>query len=377
MAEGDYGGLLTICGSKTAAGDLFAAWSDQSSSSFIFDGTRYTDVRALVLSNVGIASAARIFSRLGALTSLNLSFNNLIELDGIAQLSQLVTLDVSHNKLSELTEVGMISTIQTLRFQNNSISIIEDVRKLSNLKELWMSSNDISWESLISLQGLDSLKVVVMYNNPLESKPKVAEFLRALCPSIDSIDGSADYGRSGVGSSFLASADGRVMLVQARAQMSSSQRKEKQSLQALLRADSTHKLLKSSTSLKNLLLAESTANGVEDTANRPVSMGEFAARSRVFKAKRKANASGLLDNRIGGPAELVGTYKDTEPSPVQDTTADEEALESRAEGSSAAPSVSKLIRFGKQANSPVALCLYEDGTGYVRCDSASVRRCRS
>ena len=153
-----------------------------------------------------------------------------------------------------------MTELETLRCDHNyHIEKLEPIYYLTKLKHLSLSHNRINWEESVFLMPLHGLESLNLLENPLlTEKPKFWEFLGSIKPLVkflngvrkDPIDsfsststacfsssivvggGGGSYGGTGggqttmnissSGSDFLRTADGRIMLTQARAYFTAS-----------------------------------------------------------------------------------------------------------------------------------------------------------
>jgi Leucine-rich repeat (LRR) protein len=138
------------------------------------------------------------------LRKLNISFNNILTLDGIDQLpqlrilyayscnldnimclqttSKLEQLFLQDNKISHLVpSFSVLLKLQHLRLDNNKITMIENLQNCSNLKVLDLSRNNIS--NIEPLNGLQNLSELLLNNNNIKS----VGTLRGL-PSLKELD---------------------------------------------------------------------------------------------------------------------------------------------------------------------------------------------
>ena len=362
---------LCICGNKVEAENLCSV-IDKVGDSFIFSGSVYEPVHieALVLSNIGASTVER-FAVFKSLVILNISFNNLSNLHGLNELNKLIQLDISHNKLADISEVSDLTSLEIFRCHNNSISSIEPLKQFNKLSELWISCNLVQWENLIYLQGLSNLKLFVSYGNPLDVKPKVNDFIRGLCPLLKFINGEKLV-RINL-NTFLTSADGRVMLAQSKAQLSVFQRKELLAIQKIRHTDSPALLneLVSSSSARNLLgISQEIENTLDDT-NRPVTSVDKPNKSnKLFKPTDKKYISAsrkLLDSTETVNISGVNNNPDESSQKLNLNVVNNDIdIDQGTNKSSIKPEISRIVRFGDGVNGPVALCLYKDGSGYVR-----------
>jgi len=100
---------------------------------------------------------------------LIVSHNNLKSIgENIAKLLNLKVLDVSYNQILNCNGVQQLTKLQTLNLSNNSIDSLEHCNKLVNLKECYLQHNNISiWNSLHPLAELPSIELIVIDENPV------------------------------------------------------------------------------------------------------------------------------------------------------------------------------------------------------------------
>ena len=173
----------------------------------------------------------------------------------ISDLTSLEYLDVSHNKITSLTPLSGMKSLKVLRCNNNSLTDMEVISKLSSIEELWLNNNHlrmnmhiellllifshifvfirlclypssyllallVDWSQTIYFQPLLNLRCIIILDNPACTKPKIYQFISALCGrQLQSINGREVQNKN-----FLKTVDGRVMLTQARATLTSDQR---------------------------------------------------------------------------------------------------------------------------------------------------------
>ena len=387
---------IVITGNKLEAASLVSAiCNDEDPSSFEWDGevVPLRSVTALLVSSCGCSSPRTLdaFLALRSLTALTLSFNGISTLQSMVCLEELQHLDVSHNKISDLEGLRDLKQLRTLRCNSNQISSIEPLRNVTTITELWISNNNIGWESLINLQPNKELKRIVIHNNPMETKAKVEDFLKAICVSLETINGATNSGDSR--GNFLATADGRVMMTQARSQLTPLQRedivvdsttmKRKSSSKALLRSGTLKSLVRSrgDEDMSNLR-ATASAGGNTGSNNTEVmspSKSEPAITSRVFKAQRNKKITGVGQQYdIGHGIEVSAAGSGQLPSLVSssdnrldnaaehNSPTNSKVLTAKAPVSAAHRDASVTLHFGKDRTSPVAVCLYSNGSGYTR-----------
>uniref|UniRef100_A0A0R3RPA1 LRRCT domain-containing protein n=1 Tax=Elaeophora elaphi TaxID=1147741 RepID=A0A0R3RPA1_9BILA len=166
------------------------------------------NLQRLDLSNNRLHTIAQhLFDDVATLHSLDLSHNNLsaVGADTFASLTFLERLDLSSNSLADLSFNGLNS----LQFLNISYNLIQRIvasnyRSLSLLRELDLSSNQVMELATSSFDGLNSLEVLRMTNEPYLHSIKLNAFsglisLRELnlssCHVLEKIDENAfEYG---------------------------------------------------------------------------------------------------------------------------------------------------------------------------------------
>ena len=85
---------------------------------------------------------------------------------------------------------------------------------------MYLLARSEEWNQTIYLQPLLNLRSLIFLDNPACVKPKIALFISGLCGrQLQSINGREVQNRE-----FLKTADGRVMLTQARATLTNDQR---------------------------------------------------------------------------------------------------------------------------------------------------------
>jgi len=294
-----------------------------------------------------------------SLKYLSVSFNRIHSIAPISTLRELQVIDVSHNRINDISPLRDIPNLTVLRLHYNSIESLEAIRSSSALIELWVAKNRLQLVDFLHLLQLTNLQHIVTEGNPFEAKPKYIEFLLALCPSILTVNGAPAISLLPVSNQkhwynpteFLRTTDGRVMLTQARAQLTESQREFLNSLkstplQGVSVAASVD--LEGATHCRGTLYrrdrnsilqtdsASSSGNSGDDSVLRAVSEGGKPI--KYFKAKKK----------------------NTPKMFIQQNT------ELRNTDSSLPRGDASIVRFGEGSMAPVAVCVEEDGTGYAR-----------
>ncbi|CAG9537450.1 unnamed protein product [Cercopithifilaria johnstoni] len=138
------------------------------------------NLQRLDLSNNRLHTIAQhLFDDVPTLHSLDLSHNNLssIEADTFASLTSLKRLDLSSNSLVEQSFNGL-NSLQYLNISYNLVQriITSNYRSLSLLRELDLSSNQMMELPASSFDGLNSLEILRMTNEPYLHSIKLNAF---------------------------------------------------------------------------------------------------------------------------------------------------------------------------------------------------------
>jgi hypothetical protein len=314
------------------------------------------DLKRVSLANARLAEIPRILDKAYAhLTHLCLPFNKIEVIPDISMMKTLEFLDLSHNKVSHIE--ALPTTVQILRCNNNELDKLTFLKGLLALNELWVSSNKLQWTEFVALIGLSTLMTLVKYGNPADEKLKLVEFLASICPTIRSVDGNVLISPN---DQFLASTDGRQMINQVRSCLDPEQRKILQALREGGTAGSKNPTQRLETSK------------MKSTIPVPVEASDFGsddliAPSSVSKPKVESSGHGQKP-KINKKTALVDDA--------------DVGLDSRqASGTSSAglqvvapAEVAVLLRFGKNEDSPAAICIYADAekSGFIRWKSGAV-----
>jgi hypothetical protein len=89
----------------------------------------------------------------GVLKIQKRKLTNLLDLKGVNKLADLNELNLSHNEIDEIENLGILRGLETLLLANNRIKEIKGLGLLSNLKEL-----NLSGKRIIKIEGLDNLE---------------------------------------------------------------------------------------------------------------------------------------------------------------------------------------------------------------------------
>lgn len=192
-----------------------------------------TNIRRVTMVNIRLRTVESTNFPFLNLTYLNLSFNRISEIHGIAHLIRLQSLDVSHNRIFDLSPLSKMSVLEVLRIENNAIECIGSISRCHKIRELLFGNNSIPWEDVAFLEGMTELEIINLSSNPLEKKPKIFEFLHAFKPTVrlingtntdillntmrDSSDVKGDLSATALNTDFMRSPDGKVMMARIRA----------------------------------------------------------------------------------------------------------------------------------------------------------------
>ncbi len=121
----------------------------------------------LNLSGYILSAVPAEISTLDWLTKLDLSKNNITQLDHLQNLKALVSLDLNHNKLSDLNNLPVDSPLEELDVSSNKLKSLEPITVFSKLKFLHAKYNEI--EKIDSLKKMTSLKLIVLDHNQIKS----------------------------------------------------------------------------------------------------------------------------------------------------------------------------------------------------------------
>lgn len=164
-------------------------------------GPQVADVKILNLHGNRLASLATSLT-LPHLTSLNVSSNELVEVDGAtcAQLTALVNLNAASNMLCRIANLGALAALETLVLPHNQLRDLKWLTAaLSNLKTLDLRDNLIEDPTLLGPLGLlPNLTTVALQDdngdnsNPACRHDEYNAMIWGLCARADQIDGRAE-----------------------------------------------------------------------------------------------------------------------------------------------------------------------------------------
>ena len=314
------------------------------------------NILKLVISDVKLTTFEEICPFFPNLCYLNLSFNNICNISWLTLLPHLKILDLSHNKINNIGEISDMLCLSVLRLHNNNISSLSSFTNLPLLTELWLSNNCIEWTELIFLKRIDSIQQLIIFGNPCDQKAKVREFIIALCPNIQNLNGQSTVGGLGA-NSFLKTSDGRAMMTQARAAIPQT-RNGRSSLPKIPDdTSSSHAIAVRNTtesaSVRTPDLESTTVNEELQEFRSTPDISSPSPTVQIFRAKK--------GDVTAAPGSVDATQKRLPKKYIKAPEVSTVATPVSADRSSAT-----VIRFGSSSSSPVALCLYADRTGYVR-----------
>ena len=104
----------------------------------------------------------------GCLLELNLAFNLLSSLEGLAEACpDLERLSAAHNRLRSLpASLGTLGALRRLDLSSNRLTDVSALGGLAALEELWLPSNRLALPALPALRSILSLRHLVLMNNP-------------------------------------------------------------------------------------------------------------------------------------------------------------------------------------------------------------------
>lgn len=356
-----------------------------------YDRINVNTIQHLTISNVQLDNIEFLVPFV-SLKYLCISFNKVVDITPVCSMRELRVFDASHNKISDISPLVECPELTVVRVQKNSIKSLEPLHLALDLRELWVNCNLLQLVELMHLIMLTKLQHVVVDHNPLESKAKHIEFMVALCPSILSVNGAPVMSLLPVAtatkqwynpSEFLRTTDGRVMLTQARSQLTESQREfltaQKSPIFSGTVIDGSveHPTLRRGMSqdcsvLDNRRIPNNgTMMGDNSSVIRAASEGGRPI--KYFKAKKNTPKMFIRhEHQIGG----LGGDDDHEQEPTPSDHQDMAFRNDKVGGIQSAPRPTQMsypkrdeatvLRFGEGTGAPVALCLEQDGTGFSR-----------
>ena len=155
------------------------------------------NISQLDLSHNKIASTWGLESNT-ALSSLDLSFNLLTQVQGWMFLSNLQILNLSHNSLCSVQGLHQCYKLTTLMLQHNHLRSTSGLETLRDLQYLNLSANSISDRTMLRRLSLNSkLEVLYLENNEISG---YRQLCYSMILSLVMLDGQPTPGRARRGS---------------------------------------------------------------------------------------------------------------------------------------------------------------------------------
>ena len=130
--------------------------------------THGNELKKIKLSNNGLQCIRNIEHLSPALEKLDLSCNDLSDIQPLSLLTSLVELDLSENRIEDLSPLASLTNLRVLRLDGNRIAkctSLEPLRNISSLRQLSLQGNGICVESSSSSGGSsDSAAAVYPFN---------------------------------------------------------------------------------------------------------------------------------------------------------------------------------------------------------------------
>jgi internalin A len=130
----------------------------------------------LLLKEVDTKDCNLANSKLSSLNSLDLYYENIINIEPLASLTNLTSLDLIGNQISDIKPLARLTNLTYLSLGKNQISDIKPLASLVNLIHLSLHNNQITdIKSLASLTNLNSLRL--NDNQIVEKKCPVPDYI--------------------------------------------------------------------------------------------------------------------------------------------------------------------------------------------------------
>ncbi len=121
----------------------------------------YLHLEKLTAHHLGLENCM-VLAPLTKLKALDLSFNVLTKIDGLASITGLHTLLVAHNNLQDLATLPYLPLVEVLSLSDNPLHSIEGIVRLPALRILYLRKTQLQGlESLEKLKVLESLFVSI------------------------------------------------------------------------------------------------------------------------------------------------------------------------------------------------------------------------
>lgn len=128
--------------------------------------THGNELKKIKLSNNGLQCIRNIEHLSPVLEKLDLSCNDLSDIQPLSLLTSLVELDLSENRIEDLSPLASLTNLRVLRLDGNRIAkcaSLEPLRNIGSLRQLTLQGNGVCVESSTSGSG-DTTAVVYPYN---------------------------------------------------------------------------------------------------------------------------------------------------------------------------------------------------------------------
>jgi hypothetical protein len=110
-------------------------------------------------------------STLSHLQVIQLRWNKVKEISGLAEQKQLIKVDLMGNQLSGEITLNLSPSVEELDLSSNKISTINDLSQLKNLKRLFLNYNQI--KSLETFKFPSALKSLLLRNNQIQTTANI------------------------------------------------------------------------------------------------------------------------------------------------------------------------------------------------------------
>ncbi|NXI21533.1 DRC3 protein, partial [Sterrhoptilus dennistouni] len=152
------------------------------------ENTNFKAVTELQLSFKNILQIANLWP-LENLTKLQLDNNFIEKIEGLETLVHLVWLDLSFNSIEAIEGLDTLTKLQDLSLYSNRISKIEHMDTLQELQIFSIGKNNLTiLEDVVCLRRLKSLRTLNLSGNPFCSKEHYRLFVVAHLPSLVYLD---------------------------------------------------------------------------------------------------------------------------------------------------------------------------------------------
>jgi len=116
-------------------------------------------------------------NRYKKIQELDLSNNNIKDLDGIENFTNLRTLNMNNNKIRSIKNIEKLKELRSVSFRNNNISEIQEIKELTKLEHLDLSGNTNIGKIPDFINEMESLTVLKLANCSIkEFSEEVARF---------------------------------------------------------------------------------------------------------------------------------------------------------------------------------------------------------